>query len=319
MADSDAGRWLLLIHQIPPKPNYFRVKVGRRLARIGSVALKNSVYVLPVSDSTLEDFQWVRREIVTDGGDATICEARLVDGLTDAEVEALFHKARDANYQELADEAKALLKSAPHKTQEQRAQLGSDLTRLRRRFTEIAALDFFGATGRLHAEALLSQIEERTRSAKATPARPTASASQYCARTWVTRKGIHVDRMACAWLIRRFIDPAAQFKFVPGKDYAPQPGELRFDMFEAEFTHEGDLCSFEVLLKRLNLDDRALTPIAEIVHDIDLKDGKFGRSEAPGIASLIAGIAQRHREDEVRMTQGGEVFEALYEHFSRKR
>src|SRR5262249_12329232 len=127
MADSDAGRWLLLIHQIPPKPNYFRVKVGRRLARIGAVALKNSVYLLPANDSTLEDFQWVRREIVTDGGDATICEARLVDGLTDEQAETLFHTARDADYKELANEAKAILKSAPHKTEEQRTALASDL------------------------------------------------------------------------------------------------------------------------------------------------------------------------------------------------
>lgn len=319
MADSDTGRWLLLFHQIPPKPNYFRVKVGRRLARIGAVALKNSVYVLPANDSTLEDFQWVRREIVKDGGDATICEARLVSGLTDEQVEALFHEARDADYAELAEAARSMLKQAPHKTAEQRAALSSDLERLRRRFAEIAALDFFCATGRLRVEALLAQIEQRTKPTQPSQAKPASSAAKYHGRTWVTRKGIHVDRMACAWLIRRFVDPAAQFKFVPGKDYLSQPGELRFDMFDGEFTHEGDMCSFEVFLKRLKIDDRGLLPIAEIVHDIDLKDGKFRRTEAPGIASLIAGIAQRHRDDETRMAQGGEVFEALYEHFNRKR
>jgi len=320
MTCAPSSRWLLLIHQIPPKPNYFRVKIGRRLARIGAVALKNSVYILPAGDAPLEDFQWVRREIVTDSGDATICEARLVEGLTDEQVEGLFHKARDADYAELAEEAKTLLKNAPHKTEEEREALRSDIARLRRRLGEVVALDFFGATGRLAVEGFMSQLEERARSAKETVVNAEITdAAHYHGRTWVTRKGIHVDRMACAWLIRRFIDPAAQFKFVPGKDYKPQPGELRFDMFEAEFTHEGDLCSFEVFLKRMHLRDHALTPIAEIVHDIDLKDGKFGRSEASGIASLIAGIAQRHRDDETRMAQGGDVFEALYEHFSRKR
>ncbi len=96
---------------------------------------------------------------------------------------------------------------------------------------------------------------------------------------WVTRQGVHVDRIASAWLIRRFIDPEARFKFVPAKGYVPEPGELRFDMFEAEFTHEGDRCTFEVLLARAGLADPALAAIGEIVHDIDLKDAKFGREE----------------------------------------
>lgn len=320
MAEPDHPRWLLLFHQIPPKPNYFRVKVGRRLARIGAVALKNSIYVLPQNDATLEDFQWVRREIVTDGGEATICEARLVDGLTDTQVEGLFHSARDVDYAQLAQEARQLLAAGPHKTEEEKASLADDLVRLRRRLGEVVAIDFFGATGRLVAAGVLAELEDRLR-ANAEPLHKTApwDLAALQGRTWVTRKGIHVDRIACAWLIRRFIDPGAQLKFVPGREYKPQPGELRYDMFEAEFTHEGDLCSFEVMLKRCKLTDQALLPIAEIIHDIDLKDGKFGRPEVAGIASLIAGIAQRHRDDEARLAQGSDTFEALYEHFSRKR
>lgn len=320
MAELDRCRWLLLFHQIPPKPNYFRVKVGRRLARIGAVALKNSIYVLPQNDAALEDFQWIRREIVTDGGEATICEARLVDGLTDNQVEALFHTARDADYAQLAQEARKLLDSGLHKTEEERAALADELVRLRRRLGELAAIDFFGATGRLVVAGVLAELEGRLRvDDEPLPKPAPGDLAALQGRTWVTRKGIHVDRIACAWLIRRFIDPGAQLKFVPGKDYKPQPGELRYDMFEAEFTHEGDLCSFEVMLKRCNLTDQALVPIAEIVHDIDLKDGKFGRPEVAGIACLIAGIAQRHRDDEARLVQGSDTFEALYEHFSRKR
>jgi hypothetical protein len=320
MAELDHARWLLLIHQIPPTPNYFRVKIGRRLQRIGAIALKNSVYILPYRDATLEDFQWVRREIITDGGEATICEARLVDGLSDHQVEAQFNHARDVDYAQLADDARRLLSAAPYETEAQKQALSSDLARLRRRLAEVSALDFFEATGRVPLEGLLGELEARATIRHANrelPAKP--SPTDYRGRVWVTRKGIHVDRIACSWLIRRFIDPEAQLKFVPGKEYKPQPGELRFDMFEAEFTHEGDLCSFEVLLKRMKLEDRALAAIAEIVHDIDLKDGKFGRPETVGIASLIAGIAQRHRDDEARLQQGSDAFEALYEHFSRKR
>jgi hypothetical protein len=128
----------------------------------------------------------------------------------------------------------------------------------------------------------------------------------------VTRTGVQVDRIACAWLIRRFIDPEARFKFVRGQDYAPQAGELRFDMFEAEFTHEGEDCSFEVLLRRFGLRQPALRQIAEIIHDIDLKDSRFSRPEALGLDRLFAGIAMRHKDDESRLRDGGAAVEALY-------
>ena len=137
-------------------------------------------------------------------------------------------------------------------------------------------------------------------------------------RTWVTREGVYVDRIASAWLIRRFIDPEARFKLVPGKGYVPEPQELRFDMFEAEFTHEGDLCTFEVLLTRAGLADPALAAIAKIVHDIDLKDGKFGREETSGIAHLITGLTMTHREDEKRLERGASVFDDLYGYFRKK-
>jgi hypothetical protein len=135
----------------------------------------------------------------------------------------------------------------------------------------------------------------------------------------VTRTGVHVDRIASAWLIRRFIDPEPRFKFVPAKGYVPEPGELRFDMFEAEFTHEGDRCTFEVLLGRAGLGEPALRAIAEIVHDIDLKDGKFARPEAEGIRTLIAGICAATGDDEERLARGGAVFEDLHSHFRRRR
>ncbi len=140
---------------------------------------------------------------------------------------------------------------------------------------------------------------------------------RYQGRTWVTRTGIKVDRMASAWLIRRFIDPRARFKFVPAKGYRPERRELRFDMFEAEFTHEGDLCTFEVLLQRFGLADPALRAIAEIVHDVDVKDAKYGREEAAGIGQLVAGIAAAHPDDELRLARGAAVFDDLYVVFHR--
>src|SRR5438309_1917488 len=108
MNDSNEGRWLLLIHQLPPKPDYFRVKIWRRLQRLSAVAIKNSVYILPKNDQTQEDFQWVLQEIVEGGGEASLCEARFVEELSDDQVEALFQTARDTEYDQVAEKARRL-------------------------------------------------------------------------------------------------------------------------------------------------------------------------------------------------------------------
>ena len=147
----------------------------------------------------------------------------------------------------------------------------------------------------------------------------TIRAEDLTGKTWVTRRGVHVDRIACAWLIRRFIDAEARFKFVSEKDYEAKPGELRFDMFKGEVTHEGDMCSFEVLLARTGMDDPALRAIAEIVHDIDLKDGKFGREQTAGIAHVVAGICMSHDEDLARIERGSALLDDTYKLFHKKR
>ena len=315
-------RWLLLIHQIPPKPNYLRVKIGRRLQALGAVAIKNSVYVLPRSEQALEDFQWVRREVVAGRGEATVCEARFLEGHSDAEIESLFSAAREADYSSLARHARGLERTlaGPGKRRAAGAEPARQaLLRLRKRLSEVQAIDFFGAPGRDRAEGLLAGIETRLRPAVRDAATPSAPApADFRGRTWVTRRGIHVDRMASAWLIHRLIDPEARFEFVPGNEYAPQHGELRFDMFQAEFTHDGDLCTFEVLRRHFRLTEPALRHLAEIVHDIDLKDGKFARPEALGLDRLIAGIAMRHEGDTARLSEAGVAFDSLYEYFRRK-
>jgi hypothetical protein len=323
-ADDATARWLLLIHQIPPRPAYFRQRVGRRLARLGSVAIKNSVYVLPLTEQTQEDFQWVAREIASDGGEATICRATFVEGLRDDQIEALFHAARDADYQQLAEEARELLSDLPPRVardDDRRASLEADLARLRKRLGEVVSIDFFASSGRVAAEAALDGLERRLRRTPPVEVQPEGrlSAEGYRGRTWVTRKNVHVDRIASAWLIRRFIDRDARFVFVPGQGYRAEPDELTFDMYEGTFTHVGDACTFETLIERFDLREPGLMAIAEIIHDIDVKDGKFSRAEAPGIAALIAGIAVAQREDEKRIHIGSAMFDALFELFGRKK
>jgi hypothetical protein len=318
-------RWLVLIHQLPAKPAYFRVKIWRRLQALGAVTVKNSVYVLPASDQAREDFEWVLKEITEGGGDAFICEARLIDGLSDQEVRSLFMAARDADYEDLAKEAKGMAEVLQDPQALSLAEGRAQLARLKAKLAQIVTIDFFGANGRETVDGLVSGLEAKLTEAKVADTPETDLAQGGTGpqnlkdRTWVTRQGVHVDRIACAWLIRRFIDRNARFKFVSGKDYVPAPGELRFDMFEAEFTHEGDRCSFEVLLGRIGLGDPALQAIAEIVHDIDLKDAKFGREEASGLKTLIAGLTLAHAKDEDRLTRGGAIFDDLYEYFRKKR
>lgn len=315
-----AQRWLLLIHAIPPKPDYFRVKVGRRLQRIGAVAIKNSVYVLPRSAETYEDFEWLLREIVAGGGEASMCEASFVEGLSNADVEQIFITARDTDYGVLAADAERCLAALPTSRRiaaEQRAQIRGELARLRRRLAETASIDFFGAPHRAAAEARLDRIEERLRAIMEDTMprdmpRASAGAGALHGRTWVTRRDVHVDRIASAWLIRRHIDPDARFKFVEPRGYTPAPGELRFDMFDAEYTHEGDRCTFETLLERFALADAALRAVGETVHDIDMKDARFGRAETPGVEQLILGLVLAHESDEARLERGAAMLDDLY-------
>ncbi|HXN33278.1 MAG TPA: chromate resistance protein ChrB domain-containing protein [Polyangiaceae bacterium] len=322
-ADDRPPRWLLLIHQIPPQPAYFRAKVGRRIQRLGAVAIKNSVYVTPLLDATQEDLQWVAREIVSDGGEATLCKAEFVEGLRDDQIEALFHAARDADYAQIAEEARELTTGLPPrlaKDDERRGELETQLGRLQKRLGEVGAIDFFGAPGRVAAEAALASFGRRLeRGQKAADEGGDLTPEAYRNRTWVTRKNVHVDRIGCAWLVHRFIDPDARFKFVAAQGYRAAQGEVTFDMYEADFTHVGDQCSFETLVERFNLREAGLAPLAEIIHDIDVKDGKFGRAEAPGVAAVIAGIALAEREDEARVTVGGRIFDALLQLYRRKR
>jgi hypothetical protein len=306
-------RWLLLIHQIPPRPSSVRVKVWRRLQRLGAVAVKNSVYVLPATEEAREDFEWVLREITGGGGDAVLCEAVLAGGLTDQEVEDLFRDARRADYARLAEEAQAFAASLQAANPDSPAV--PELEGLKRRLRETVAIDFFGAPGRREAEAALAALEPAGRGAAG---RASVAAEELRGRTWVTRRDVHVDRIASAWLIRRFVDPDARFRFVSGRRHRPAEGEVRFDMFEGEFTHEGDRCTFETLLERFVLADPALRAIGEIVHDIDLKDDKFGREEAPGIERVFAGIATALPDDAARIDRAAQILDELHALFSSR-
>jgi hypothetical protein len=321
MKDVTETRWLLLIHQIPPKPSYFRVKVWRRLQQVGSVPVKQSVYVLPKNDQALEDFSWMLREIKDGGGEASLCEAAFIDGITDQQIIAMFRDARRVDYEEIIKDTRSILAELPPGADAQIEDVShadGQLARLQKKMAELTAIDYFECPDRGVAEVLLATLAEKLRGAKTGKLKQTKSHQDLTGKIWVTRENVYVDRMACAWLIRRFIDHAARFTFVSSKKYKPQPNELRFDMFDAEYTHDGDLCSFEVMIRRCGLDHKLFTPLAEIVHDIDLKDEKFGRPETAGIKMLFSAIVTTHPKDEERIEIGGKILDDLFEHHKQQ-
>jgi hypothetical protein len=304
MPASEERRWLLLIHQLPPEPAYLRVRVARRLQRIGAIAIKNTVYVLPDNRSTREDFEWTVNEIREGGGEANLFEARVVAGLADSEIEQLFNAARNEDYDAVASDAGS-------------RELAVDVARLKKRLAEIRAIDFFGAPQGAAASARIEAMARRI-AGEESPMLAIDDAAAYTSRMWVTRSGVHVDRMASAWLIRRFIDPESEIRFVAARNYRPRAGEIRFDMMGGEFTHVGNRCTFEVMTARFAPRDRALRAIGEVIHDIDLKETAFDRPETAGIGLLIAGIAMGHSDDEARVERAAAAFDDLYAYYQRK-
>ena len=317
-APNGGPKWLFLLHQLPAKPAYARVKVWRRLQSLGAVTVKNAVYALPDTIEAREDFAWLAKEIAESGGEALVCEAELVEGLTDEGLRTTFVSARNEDYERIATEVETLVIRLDDESSDAVAsETATQAVRLRRQLLETRAIDFFGASGREAAErslaALDARLQEGSVMSKPTPGPQTPEADALRGKIWVTREAVQIDRIASAWLVRRFIDPAARFKFVPGRAYLPRAGEVRFDMFEGEYTHEGDRCTFEVLLQRADLHDAALAAIGEIIHDIDLKDGKYGREETAGIRIVMAGLAAGQRDDEERLARGGAVLDDLYQ------
>jgi len=308
--------WYLLIHQLPPRPLYLRAKVRRRLDQVGALAIKNSVYVLPDRAACLEDFQWIAQEAVAGGGDACVCRVAFVEGRSAPALEAQFTAAASARYEPVKAALDRVLRGLRQGRGRESGQAAARLLKLRRRAQEIGRIDFFGSGAGREVEALMTAIE-RVRSGPASRHASGAAPAPHelIGRVWVTRRDPHVDRLATAWLIRRFIDPTARFRFVEPTGGPARAGEVSFDMPGADFTHDGDRCTFETMVARLGLDDPALRPIAEIVHDVDLKDGRFGRPDAHGVGQMVQGLVEAHADSAARITAALPIFDALHASF----
>jgi hypothetical protein len=329
--NASSHEWILLIHQLLPKPTNLRVRIWRKLQKLGAVAIKNSVYVLPANDRTDEDFQWLKQEIDSAGGEAAVFRAGSVEGATDDEIIGGFRKARDEEFAALTAEFDGLTgrireqSRAKHLSPVRLSAQETELNRLHGELERVIDNDFFEAKGRAAALTAYDRCQRAIRQSQIPPKKSVStpresgalSIADFQNRRWVTRRNLHIDRLASAWLISQFIDQRPRFFFV-GDDETID-GAIRFDMFGAEFTHQGEDCTFETLLKRFGLTDiPGLRELAQIVHDIDLKDDKFNRLEAAGLNAIINGLSEILHDDRKLLQQSGALFDGLFTLFSKQ-
>ncbi|HET9369590.1 MAG TPA: chromate resistance protein ChrB domain-containing protein [Vicinamibacterales bacterium] len=307
-----SARWLLLVHQLPARPLYLRAQVRRRLAQVGALPLKNSVYVLPDRPECLEDFQWIAQEAVAGGGEASVCRAEFIGDAAANDLRARFLDDARSRFMPIRTALETQLDAL-----RRRRTSGADanLARVQRLAEQAARLDFFNSELGAEVQTLMAAIKKRLRPSPGTARRGATKRTDLEGRVWVTRRDPHIDRLATAWLVRRFVDPAARFRFVDPAGGAVRQDEKSFDMIGADFTHEGDRCSFETMCARLGLNDAALHQLAEIVHDLDLKDGKFGRADAAGVQRLVDGLSAAHPDSSARVTAALPIFDALFASF----
>jgi hypothetical protein len=309
---------LLLLVGVPPQPSSLRVRVWRRLRSLGAVALKRSAYLLPDTPERYEDFQWLAQEIQRAGGDATLIRVQHIENVSEADVIRLFQEPRDHDYRQLVVRYRKVLQSLDQKSASKSVRVQEELARLVKDHQRIRDIDFFDAPGGAEVRRLEEAIAMRTRRPESVhrEARSTLDLTKLRGRRWVTRPRPHIDRIASAWLIKRFIDTEAEFVFAPPAEFPKDA--IPFDAPGAELSHQGEDCTFETLIKRARLRDRRLIRLAEVVHEADLRDGKYPHEEARGIDVAVRALLATSSDDHQVLAQGVALFEGLYATTSRK-
>jgi hypothetical protein len=310
-------KWLVFSYSLPSKARSSpRVALWRRLRRLGAISPTGGLQVLPAREECLEAFQWLAEEVQHAKGEALVMRVEQFDGLSDAELMERFRQARAEDYAALDAQAAELeARLGAELTREERSRVREMLERMRRQHAEVARIDFFDAPeGGLLASRLGRMAQAL--SAGEGSAAPTAPAAieTYRETRWVTRPRPHVDRLSCIWLIRRFINPQAVVRYSP----TPEPDEVAFDMPHGEFTHRGPLCTFETMVAAFGLDDPVLQPMGEIIHEIDLRDGRYAHPETAGIDAVLKGWLLARLSDAALEAHGVALFEGLYVDLSRR-
>jgi len=307
-----SATWLLLLYGLPTRRNSARVSLWRKLKKFGAVQLKTSAYLLPDQPVNYERFQWLAKQIQDDSGDATLIRVAQIEGFSHRQIVELFNNARAREYKTLMESLRVALAQG-----KKRRDSGTEieLEKFRRQLNDIKQIDYFGTPVADEAQVLLNRAEKLLAGRAVVMGKHRFHPGHYQGKTWLTRPRPEVDRVGSAWLIRRFIDRKAKFVFAAEASAYPQA--IPFDMFGADFSHHGDYCTFETFLKRFGIQDKALRQIAEMVHDADLEDGKFQRSECIGLDRILKGWAKAGLSDGQIIKRGGECFEALYQQIGK--
>ena len=309
----ESSSWLLLLYALPTKRTTARVNLWRKLKKFGAVQLKTSGYILPNDPVQFERFQWLATQIRDAGGEATLARVAQIEGLPNEQIVQMFNQARAADYREMTRICRKAL--ANHKKGKDGA-LAAVMEQQHKRFSEIREIDYFKSPSADDVQMLLQRIEKKLVPKKSGPPPPRLELQKFAGRTWLTRPRPGIDRAGSAWLIRRFIDPKARFLF--GMEPSKHPHALPFDMAGVEFSHHGDDCTFETLVKRFGITDKTVLEIAEMVHDADLEDEKFQRPECIGINTVLSGWARTMMSDAELLAKGMECFEGLFQQLAKK-
>jgi hypothetical protein len=304
----DSPDWLLLVLTLPGQQPALRMRIWRGLKTLGTAALRDGVYVLPRSTERLVALQNLAREVREAGG-----AARLLDVAAPMEEFAGAFDRTD-EYRELGESISRAARRLRTRTSGLR-----DLQRLLRRYEAVVARDYFPGPARERTQRALEALRSRAERAgdvgephAAHAVVPRLDPSDYCGRTWVTRARPWIDRLASAWLIRRFIDPQATIRWrrPPVRQTRQVVG---FDFDGASFSHQGDLVTFEVLLRSFSLEsDARLRRVATIVHCLDV--GGVPVAEASVLEAILRGMRERIRDDDLLLAQSSVLFDDLYDH-----
>lgn len=309
--------WIVFSYSLPSKsPSSPRVALWRRLRRLGAISLKGSIYVLPSRDECIESFQWLAQEVQQAKGEALVMRVEQFEGLADQEIIELFSKTRSEEYQEIEAQAIELEKSVNAAANvEGRSTLLETLQKLRKQHTEIARVDFFDCPDGIRVMTQLNRIAQAlSPNLSLAIAVPRTAVDEYRNKRWVTRPRPYIDRLACIWLIRRFINPNAEIRY----SHEVAPDEVAFEMKDAAFGHCGNLCTFEVMTTAFDLNDVGLQVVGEIVHEIDLRDGQYARPETTGVDAVLQGWLLGNLSDAELELCGIKLFEGLYTVFSKQ-
>lgn len=311
--------WIFLIHQIPPAPDSFRVKVWRAIIKSGAIAVKNSVYALPDTESCLKIFSNIAADIRTGSGEAVLVRGTLLEGLNIEQSIIEYNSTINAEYRKLSDELKKTernFSSKKNHTSKKLMEAAHLLGRVESQINALGKRNHYSAEGDTISRSLLVGIKNALSSRTSekfsgSPGEKTFTKNAFKKRIWITRAGLKVDRLASAWLIEREIDKDARFQFVDIDRYKHEPSHLRFDVFGGEFTHEGELCTFEVLLKKFKITDRKLKILSEIIHDLDIEDRQYQHPSTEGVNHLLQGIMLMEKDDFKRKEKASLLFEQL--------